>query len=164
MHWKTNEDDVDLYDCRTRPWFIEAATCAKDIIVLMDNSGSMTGMRNTIAKLVVKSILDTFGNNDFINVLKFSWTAEPVLSCYSDTLVQATAENVEMFQEAVTNVKPEGNASFPNAFATAFQILEKVISFIWRKLVNVTHANGILFSSLKTQMRTSRRQIKPLCL
>lgn len=126
MQWNTDDQEVDLYDCRMRPWFIEAATCTKDVIILMDNSGSMTGMRNTIAKLVVNSLLKTFGNNDFINVLKFSWQPESVLPCYKDLLLQATPEVLKNFQEAVSQVKPEGNASFPNAFAYSLNLLKKV--------------------------------------
>ena len=126
MKWSTSDNDVDLYDCRMRPWFIEAATCTKDVVILMDNSGSMTGMRNTIAKLVVNSLLKTFGNNDFINVLKFSWKPETVMPCFKDSLVQATPEVLKSFQEAVSLVKPEGNASFPNAFSYSLNLLKKV--------------------------------------
>lgn len=126
MQWSPYEEDIDLYDCRTRPWFIEAVTCTKHVVILMDNSGSMTGMRNTIAKLVVNSLLTTFGNNDFISVLRFSWKAESVLPCYKDMLVQATPETLKNFQEAVSEVKPEGNASFPNAFTYSLKLLEKV--------------------------------------
>lgn len=37
---------LDLYDCRMRNWFIKAAASPKDIVVLLDRSGSMTGKLN----------------------------------------------------------------------------------------------------------------------
>jgi len=55
MEWKQNP--VDLYDCRTRAWFIEAASSPKDMVILVDHSGSMTGVRKEIAKHVVDDIL-----------------------------------------------------------------------------------------------------------
>lgn len=64
--------EVDLFDCRTRSWYIEAATSPKDILILMDTSGSMTGIRREIAKHVINNILDTLGNNDFVNIIIFS--------------------------------------------------------------------------------------------
>lgn len=45
------EEGTDIYDCRVRSWFIEAATCSKDMVILMDTSGSMTGMGKTIGEL-----------------------------------------------------------------------------------------------------------------
>lgn len=65
-------DSVDLFDCRTRSWYIEAATSPKDVLILMDTSGSMTGIRREIAKHVINNILDTLGNNDFVNIITFS--------------------------------------------------------------------------------------------
>lgn len=70
MNWYM--DPVDLFDCRTRSWYIEAATSPKDVLILMDTSGSMTGIRREIARHVMNNILDTLGNNDFVNIITFA--------------------------------------------------------------------------------------------
>lgn len=72
-----------MYDCRKRSWYIETATCSKDIVILLDNSGSMTGFRNYIAQLTVKSVLDTFSNNDFINIYNYSETVRELVPCFN---------------------------------------------------------------------------------
>jgi len=82
-------------------------------------------MRNTIAKLVVNSLLTTFNNNDYINVMNFSWTAQPVVKCFQ-SLVQANPHNLAQLKEGVDIVKPQGNASVPNAFMAAFEMLREV--------------------------------------
>lgn len=65
-------EPVDLFDCRTRSWYIEAAASPKDMLILVDTSGSMMGMRKEIARHVVNNILDTLGNNDYVNIITFS--------------------------------------------------------------------------------------------
>lgn len=53
-----------------RQWYIQAAASPKDIVILLDTSGSMTGLRKNIALNVVFSILDTLTEDDFVQVLK----------------------------------------------------------------------------------------------
>ncbi|KDR23040.1 Voltage-dependent calcium channel subunit alpha-2/delta-3 [Zootermopsis nevadensis] len=122
MKWK---QEADLFDCRNKFWYTEAATCSKDVVILIDNSGSMTGYRNTIAKLTVSNILDTLNNNDFVAVYNYSGRAEEVVSCFKDRLVQATLENVSTLKAALEDVMPEGYANLTNAFTKAFKVLEK---------------------------------------
>lgn len=50
--------------------YIQAAASPKDIVILLDTSGSMTGLRKNIALNVVFSILDTLTEDDFVQVLK----------------------------------------------------------------------------------------------
>ncbi|XP_055682880.1 voltage-dependent calcium channel subunit alpha-2/delta-3 [Lutzomyia longipalpis] len=123
MEWEG--DDVDVYDCRRRSWYIETATCSKDVVILLDNSGSMTGFRNYIAQLTVKSVLETFSNNDFINIYNYSNTVQELVPCFNDMLVQATPENIQVFNNAVQQLEPEGYANVSRAFVRAFQLLEK---------------------------------------
>lgn len=125
MKWKDGVQTVDLYDSRIRSWFIEASTCSKDMVILVDNSGSMTGMGKTIAKATVASIMETLSNNDFVAVLNFSKAAEHVVPCFSDILVQATPENLDKFKSAISEMKPDGQANVTEAFTQAFSLLQR---------------------------------------
>ncbi|XP_029165893.1 voltage-dependent calcium channel subunit alpha-2/delta-3 isoform X2 [Nylanderia fulva] len=128
MQWRTgvedNDDNPDLYDCRVRSWFIEATTCSKDMVILMDISGSMTGMGKTIAKATVSSILDTLSNNDFVTLLKYSNETSELVPCFKDMLIQATPENIDTFKKSMENIKMEGVANTTTALLEALRLLK----------------------------------------
>ncbi|XP_068083443.1 voltage-dependent calcium channel subunit alpha-2/delta-3 [Anabrus simplex] len=125
--WEPYPDDfeVDLYDCRTRSWYIEAATSPKDVVILVDNSGSMTGMRREIARHVVNDILDTLGNNDFVNVFNFSEEITNVVKCFGDNLVQATLPNIRELKKGMQKLFTDKIANFSAALNMSFQLLER---------------------------------------
>lgn len=70
-YWSVAAKD-DFFDCRLQSWYIMAAASPKDVILLLDTSGSMTGLRLEIGKKLIEFILDTLSDNDFFNVLTFS--------------------------------------------------------------------------------------------
>jgi voltage-dependent calcium channel alpha-2/delta-4 len=124
--WTQAQNKVDLYDCRKRSWYIEAATCSKDVVILFDNSGSMTGYNNFVARTTVKALLDTFSNNDFFTIFAFSNETSEVVPCFEDTLMQATPDNMRTFNSYLAGLKPEGPANFTTVFTRAFEVLERV--------------------------------------
>lgn len=92
--WPNDNSDrhnPDIYDCRTRPWYTAAANSPKNIVILQDVSGSMTGLRREIAKHVIYTILDTLTDNDYVSVLNFTDTTSPVVPCFKDDLVQVSS-------------------------------------------------------------------------
>lgn len=103
---KWNIDPVDLFDCRLRSWYIEAATSPKDMVVLMDVSGSMKGDRKDIARHVVFNILETLGPNDFVNIYKFAEHVEAVVPCFNETLVQVSAHGCCQFPRSPLPLRP----------------------------------------------------------
>lgn len=123
MRWKYS--DIDLFDCRIRTWFIEAATCTKDVIILVDSSGSMQGMRKHIASLTIYSILDTFSNNDYINVMNYSTAISYTVPCFENILVQATKENIKTFKKAVEAIEPDNKSNASLALGEAFKLLKQ---------------------------------------
>ncbi|XP_026319490.1 voltage-dependent calcium channel subunit alpha-2/delta-3 isoform X5 [Hyposmocoma kahamanoa] len=122
MKWRA--EPVDIYDCRTRAWYMEAAASPKDVVILVDRSGSMTGQRRDIAKHVVTNILDTLGNNDFVNVLTFANTVEEIVPCFAESLVQATLSNLRELKLALDSFETNEIANFSAALTKAFELLE----------------------------------------
>lgn len=54
------------YVCR----YIQAASTPKNIVILLDTSGSMMGKRMAIAQSTVSTILDTLSDEDYFNITK----------------------------------------------------------------------------------------------
>ncbi|XP_060849849.1 voltage-dependent calcium channel subunit alpha-2/delta-3 isoform X2 [Rhopalosiphum padi] len=126
MEWPDKPDKPeDLYDCRMRPWYVEAAASPKDILILVDNSGSMMGQSKIIARHVINTLLDTLSVNDFVNVLVFSNVTNEVVPCFKGLLVQATLANIRELKLGVENIADPNNISdFSEALTKAFDTLE----------------------------------------
>lgn len=112
-----------MYDCRTRHWFAGAAASSKDILILVERSGSMHGERIAISIDVVRNILDTLTPNDFVNVLQFNETYEYLLEC-APGLIQATSSNIFELKHALTNIVPYGQTDLAEALSDAFDLLD----------------------------------------
>lgn len=84
-------------------------------------------MGRHIASLTVNTILDTFSNNDYINILYYSnETTNYTIPCFKNLLVQASPENIVLFKEAIGDFAPAGKTDFPQSLQMAFDILEHV--------------------------------------
>ncbi|KAJ8301427.1 hypothetical protein KUTeg_020414 [Tegillarca granosa] len=122
--WGTPSDAVDLYDVRRRPWYTQGSSSPKDMLILIDRSGSVHGQSLQLIKVAVKSILDTLGENDFVKIVQFSKTAENV-SCF-DKFVQANYRNKMILSKAVDKLVAKEMANFQVGLTKAFDDFDEL--------------------------------------
>uniref|UniRef100_A0A669P5X2 Calcium voltage-gated channel auxiliary subunit alpha2delta 4 n=1 Tax=Phasianus colchicus TaxID=9054 RepID=A0A669P5X2_PHACC len=105
--------------------YIQAATSPKDIVIIVDVSGSMKGLRMTIAKHTIVTILDTLGENDFVNIIAYNDYVHFIEPCFKGILVQADRDNREHFKQLVDELQAKGVGTVNKALTESFKILRE---------------------------------------
>uniref|UniRef100_H3CQ56 Calcium voltage-gated channel auxiliary subunit alpha2delta 4 n=1 Tax=Tetraodon nigroviridis TaxID=99883 RepID=H3CQ56_TETNG len=136
IQWAPDEHGVVTFDCRNRNWYIQAATSPKDLVIVVDVSGSMKGLRLTIAKHTIKTILDTLGENDFVNIIAYSDYVRYVEPCFKGTLVQADLDNREHFKLLIEELHVKGEGKVKKAMKESFKILNEAAALGQGSLCN----------------------------
>ncbi|XP_067437653.1 voltage-dependent calcium channel subunit alpha-2/delta-4 [Thunnus thynnus] len=136
IQWTPDENGVVTFDCRNRNWYIQAATSPKDVVIVVDVSGSMKGLRLTIAKHTINTILDTLGENDFVNIIAYSDYVRYVEPCFKGTLVQADLDNREHFKLLVEELHVKGEGKVKKAMKESFKILNEAAAMGQGSLCN----------------------------
>ncbi|XP_044136059.1 voltage-dependent calcium channel subunit alpha-2/delta-1 isoform X11 [Bufo gargarizans] len=121
---------IDLYDVRRRPWYIQGAASPKDMLILVDVSGSVSGLTLKLIRTSVSEMLETLSDDDFVNVAAFNSNAHDV-SCFHH-LVQANVRNKKVLKDAVYNITAKGTTDYKQGFKFAFDQLRNT---------NVSRAN-----------------------
>ena len=117
------------YDPRVRPWYVAATSGPKDVILVIDVSGSMSNFnRIGLARDAAITVINTLTNSDYVAVVLFNAEAfQLLLTDPAQTpgiLIQATNENIVRLSERVATIQPSGNTNFEAAFETAFSIVD----------------------------------------
>ena len=138
-YWTVTKND--FFDCRLQSWYIMAAASPKDVIILLDTSGSMTGLRLEIGKKLIEFIMDTFTDNDFFNILTFSNSVQYLFHDepdYMDTFIQAGKENKRKFKERLDTFKNTSQQS------RLTKPLEKVFSLFENSTLTRSRCNKVI--------------------
>jgi hypothetical protein len=110
------------YDPRFRDWYTAAATGPKDVVLVLDKSGSMGQEgRMGLAYKAAMAVVDTFSEYDYVGIVLFS---NEIMS-FRSMLVPATAEyKSEMRSYIETNFVEGGGTNFRDSLGEAFKILQ----------------------------------------
>ncbi|XP_060885252.1 voltage-dependent calcium channel subunit alpha-2/delta-1a [Labrus mixtus] len=126
----SSDDKIDLYDVRRRPWYIQGAASPKDMLILVDASGSVSGFTLNLIRTSVRKMLETLSDDDYVNVVYFNDKAM-YASCF-ENLVQANTRNKRKLQDAVQTIAAKGTTNYRGGFELAFEQLAQM---------NVSRAN-----------------------
>ena len=108
-------------DPRFRPWYAAAASGPKDVMIVIDTSGSMGGEREEMARSAAKKIVNTLTDADYVSLVKFSSSAE----AYSTSLVSANAANKFSMERWIEqNVDAAGTTNFVAAFDKTWEVVD----------------------------------------
>ena len=126
------------YDPRIRPWYLAASSGPKDVVIVLDISGSMnqyvssTKSRMTIIKETLNGadgkagLLDTFSFSDYISIVLFNAEGRVLDVDHTQNsmfLFQATAQNIAKAKSAVNQIVANGQTDFRAGFRKAFDVL-----------------------------------------
>jgi uncharacterized protein YegL len=122
-----------VYECRTeaqcsgcsdpryRTWYANAASGPKDVVLVLDDSGSMK-TNNRIGKMkeAAKWVISTLGPNDYVSIVKFTNSAESA----TENLIPATLEGrAELKNYIDTNFNANGGTNMGDGLEKAFDII-----------------------------------------
>ncbi|CAB1314662.1 unnamed protein product [Coregonus sp. 'balchen'] len=108
--------------------YIQGASSPKDMIIIVDVSGSVSGLTLKLMKTSVIQMLDTLSDDDYVNVARFNEKAEAVVPCFK-TLVQATMRNKKIFKESIMHMQAKGTTDYKSGFQFAFEQLLNIRVF-----------------------------------
>ncbi|XP_061533738.1 voltage-dependent calcium channel subunit alpha-2/delta-1 isoform X2 [Phycodurus eques] len=121
MDARKTPSKIDLYDVRRRPWYIQGAASPKDMLILVDASGSVSGLTLKLIRTSVSEMLETLSDDDYVNVVYFN-TMVKKTACF-EHLVQANVRNKKLLKDAVQNITAKGITNYTKGFEFAFEQL-----------------------------------------
>jgi von Willebrand factor type A domain len=111
------------FDPRIRPWYAAAGSGPKNIIMVLDTSGSMaTNNRIGLMKEAAHRVINTAGIADRIALVFFNDTIRAITD--KGALFDGTDASKLILNEAVESVQARGGTNIMGAFEKAFDILD----------------------------------------
>nr|CAB3227404.1 voltage-dependent calcium channel subunit alpha-2/delta-1 [Phallusia mammillata] len=131
--WNVGCSKIDIYDARDQPWFVQSVSSPKDILIMIDTSGSVVGLTLNLIRHSVRHLMDTLTENDYFNVFVFNEKAEFV-NPTCPGLIQAVPMFKEMAHSWLEEITVGNASSFEVGFDFAFRHLNVTTSNTSRDL------------------------------
>lgn len=156
---KTCPNGVDNYDPRIRPWYVAASSGPKDVVIILDTSGSMAQRgRMDLMRDAAKRVVNTLGVSDYFSIIEFNDDSAHIYGGADGLkmLLRATDKNKKDALDGIDGLRPAGSTNFGAGFELAFQTLrssfsKEISSNCHRAILFLT--DGILTETLYSKER-----------
>ncbi|KAL7570122.1 hypothetical protein ACA910_019967 [Epithemia clementina (nom. ined.)] len=116
------------YDPRVRPWYVAGGSGPKNVVLIIDTSGSMeNGNRIDNAKEAAIRIVSTLTSSDRVTIISFADSAQAIAD-ENGLMFRAKDANKELLIEAIKNLTASGETNFGDAFDQAFSVFNNTIN------------------------------------
>lgn len=93
----------------------------RDLVLVLDTSGSMRGAKMEQARKALQYCLDHLGGNDRFALVSFATT----VNCYEDTLLPVNAEQIAKAKQWIEELQATGGTAINDALASALELRGK---------------------------------------
>jgi len=135
LQWPACDWCPPAYDARFRPWYATAVSGPKDVVLTLDNSGSMAGKKWNLLIEGVAKVMDTLTEYDYLGLILFS----DISMIYEpDAFSDPSLKQGEFLRPATKILKedmmawlkdgarsPMGGTMFDIAFSDTFRFLQQ---------------------------------------
>ena len=120
-------ENCGSFDPRVRPWYIAASSGPKNIVLVLDTSGSMAGERFVLLKKAAIRVIQTLTVGDRVAIVPFA-SSSLVIGDSEGRMLTANAENKAILVDAINGLVAEGGTNFYAALGSAFDTMDKTIA------------------------------------
>jgi uncharacterized protein YegL len=115
------------FEAHLRPWYIAGSSGPKNVVLMLDTSGTMEGERLSLLKEASKRVVNTLTIYDRITVVTFSSNAT-AYTADGGYMFKATADNKQILSDAIDSLTAVGGTNYYEAFDKAFNVLDATIA------------------------------------
>lgn len=116
--------NCEFFDPRLRPWYVAASSGPKNVVMILDISGSMKGKRLDQLKWAAKRVVNTLSASDFVAIVVFSTTAQHIHDDYN-RLEMANDRTKANLTALIDALEAGDLTNFEDGFKLAFQLLDE---------------------------------------
>eukprot|EP00521_Asterionellopsis_glacialis_P006386 CAMPEP_0195285320 /NCGR_PEP_ID=MMETSP0707-20130614/3194_1 /TAXON_ID=33640 /ORGANISM="Asterionellopsis glacialis, Strain CCMP134" /LENGTH=649 /DNA_ID=CAMNT_0040344793 /DNA_START=91 /DNA_END=2040 /DNA_ORIENTATION=+ len=133
--------DCGAFDPTKRPWYIGGSSGNKNLLLILDVSGSMNGEKIETMKLAAERIVETLNVGDRIAIIPFSDDANQTIADDGTYMYVASEVNKNILIDELKKLSAGGATNFRAGFRRAYEIFNNT----YKKEFHVDCNSAVLF-------------------